>query len=502
MVRGKLMRPIFIAILAISTMISMACSKSDNAGQTASAASDGGKIPITTKSEEAKKEFLEGRDLAEKLRAQDSVAHFDKAIALDPDFASAEMARANSAPTAKDFFEHLNKALALSGKVSEGEKLIILANEAGANGEVVKQKEYLDKLVAAHPNDERARLSLGNYYFGQQEYEQAIAHYKKATELAPHYSPAYNILGYAYRQQGNYQDAEQAFKKYIELIPNDPNPYDSYAELLLKMGRFDESIIQYRKALSMDAHFVPSHFGISADLMYQGKHADAAAELQKMIAQARNDGELRTAYFGLAVVAVDNGKFDNGVQHMDQEYSVAEKKSDPAAMAADLQAKGNIIAEMQRYDAAQQQFDRSLQLIEASNLSQAIKDNAKLLHHFNLAALAIAKKDYTAAKSHTQEYRAGAEASKNPGQLKLAHELAGRIALAEKDYDTAITELDQANDQDPRNLYRLSQAYQAKGDSAKAQDYCKKAAEFNSLPQLNYAFIRAKAQKAAAAKKA
>jgi tetratricopeptide (TPR) repeat protein len=502
MVRGKLMRTIFIAILVIGTMMSMACSKSDNTGQTASAASDSGKIPISTKSEEAKKEFLEGRDLAEKLRAQDSVAHFDKAIALDPDFASAEMARANSAPTAKDFFEHLNKALALSGKASEGEKLFILANEAGANGEVVKQKEYLDKLVAAHPNDERARLNLGNYYFGQQEYEQAIAHYKKATELAPNYSPAYNILGYAYRQQGNYQDAEQAFKKYIELIPNDPNPYDSYAELLLKMGRFDESIVQYRKALSMDAHFVPSHFGISADLMYQGKHEDATAELQKMISQARNDGELRTAYFGLAVVAVDNGKFDKGVQHMDQEYSVAEKKNDPAAMAADLQAKGNIIAEMQRYDAAQQQFDRSLQLIEASSLSQAIKDNAKLLHHFNLAALAIAKKDYTAAKSHTQEYRAGAEASKNPGQLKLAHELAGRIALAEKDYDTAITELDQANDQDPRNLYRLSQAYQAKGDSAKAQDYCKKAAEFNSLPQLNYAFIRAKAQKAAAAKKA
>jgi tetratricopeptide (TPR) repeat protein len=171
-------------------------------------------------------------------------------------------------------------------------------------------------------------------------------------------------------------------------------------------------------------------------------------------------------------------------------------------MAADLQAKGNIIAEMQRYDAAQQEFDRSLQIVEGSTLSQAIKDNAKLLHHFNLAALAIGKKDYAAAKSHAQEYRTGADASKNPGQLKLAHELAGRIALAEKDYDTAITELEQANEQDPRNLYRLSQAHQAKGDSARAQEYCKKAAEFYSLPQMNYAFIRAKAQKAAAGKKA
>ena len=130
-------------------------------------------------------------------------------------------------------------------------------------------------MVAEYPNDERARFNLGGYYFGQQDFDLAIQQYKKATELAPNYSPAYNILGYAYRQQGDYADAEQAFKKYIELIPNDPNPYDSYGELLLKMGRFDDSIAQYRKALSIDPHFVPSHFGISADLMYMGKPAQA-----------------------------------------------------------------------------------------------------------------------------------------------------------------------------------------------------------------------------------
>ena len=69
------------------------------------------------------------------------------------------------------------------------------------------------------------------------------------------------MLGYAYRQAGDYANAEQAFKKYIELIPSDPNPYDSYAELLLKMGKFNESVEQYRKALSIDSNFVPSHFG-------------------------------------------------------------------------------------------------------------------------------------------------------------------------------------------------------------------------------------------------
>jgi tetratricopeptide (TPR) repeat protein len=464
-------------------------------------ASDSGKIPITTNSEEAKKEFQAGRELFEKLLAQDSLQHFDKAISLDPNFASAELGRANSSPTAKEFFEHLKKAVSLGDKVSEGERNFILANQAGANGRPVEQKQYLDKLAAAYPEDERVQFNLGGYYFGQQEYEEAVAHYKKATEISPNYSPAYNLLGYAYRQQGNYSGAEEAFKKYIELIPNDPNPYDSYAELLLKMGRFDDSIAQYRKALSMDPHFNASHFGIAADLMYQGKADAAATELQTMADQARNDGERRTAYFGMAVLASDTGNFEKALQAMDKEYAVAEKKNDAAAMAADLQAKGNIYSEMKRYDAAAKEFDHSLQIVQASGLSQQIKDNAKLQRTFNATTLAIARKDLAAAKKNAEEFRQGAEAQQNPAQLKQAHELAGRIALAEKDYDKAIAELEQANQLDPRNPYRLSQAYQAKGDAAKSQQYAKKAADFNSLPALNYAFVRSKVQKELSAKK-
>lgn len=477
-----------------------ACTSSSDAGRSASASSDNGKVPVTTKSEDARKEFLQGRDLAEKLLAQDSLQHFDKAIAADPDFAYAELTRANASPTGTQFFEHLNKAVALADKASEGERLLILANQAGANGEVAKQKELLDKLVAAYPNDERARFNLGGYYFGQQQYTQAIEQYKKATELAPNYSPAYNILGYAYRQAGDYGNAEQAFKKYVELIPNDPNPYDSYAELLLKMGRFEDSIAQYRKALAVDEHFIPSHFGISADLLYMGKPSEATAELAKITEKARNDGERRVALFGQTVVGVDGGKLNRALADLDKQYAVAQQTNDVAGMAGDLQNKGNILAEMQKYDAAQQQFDQLLQMVEGSNLSQKIKDNAKLFHQFNLAVVAIGKKDYAAAKTHAEEFRKGAEASQNAFQIKQSHGLAGTIALARKDYDTAITELQQANDQNPRDLYRLCQAYQGKGDNARAQETCTRAADFNSLPQLNYAFVRAKAQKVAGKK--
>lgn len=491
-----------IVALSAATWSGCTTTANNDKSPTAAASSSSGKLPITTSSEEAKKEFLQGRDLAEKLLAQDSLQHFDKAISLDPNFASAELGRANSSPTAKEFFDHQKKAVSLADKASEGEKLLILASEAGANGDVAKQKEYLDKLVAAYPNEERAHFNLGGYYFGQQDYAQAIEQYKKATELAPNFSPAYNILGYAYRQKGDYANAEQAFKKYIELIPNDPNPYDSYAELLLKMGKFDDSITQYRKALSIDPNFVASHFGIAADLIYMGKPDQAAAELQQITDRARSDGDRRTALFGMTVVDVDSGKMDKALEEMDKQYALGDKINDFAAMAGDLQTKGTILAETGKYDEAKEQFERALKMTEGSNLSQEIKGNAKLLHHYNLATVALGKKDYPAAKAEAEEFRKGAEASKNPAQARQSHQLAGMIALAEKDYDKAIAELQQTGDQNPQNLYRLCQAYQGKGDHAKAKELCTKAAGFNSLPQLNYAFIRMKARKMAADMKA
>ena len=486
---------IFALAVALSGCANVEDGKPLASNNPPSTGSDSGKIPVTTSSEEARKEFLQGRDLQEKLLIQDSIAHFDKAVALDPNFALAELNRSAVSPTGKEFFDHLKKAVSLADKASNGERLLILATEAGANANAPKQKELLDQLVTAYPNDERAHFNLGGYYFGQQDYPKAIEHYKKATELAPTYSTAFNILGYAYRQNADYANAEQAFKKYIELIPKDPNPYDSYAELLLKMGRFDESIAQYRKALEIDPNFINAHQGIAAAELYSGKPDDAAAELQKITEKARSDAERRTALFALTVVDVDSGKMDKALADVDKQYALGEKSNDIPGMTGDLQLKGNILLETGKFDEAKSQFERGLKMTEASNLSQEIKDNAQLFHHFNLARVALGKKDLATAKTEAEAYRKGTDALKNPFQIKQAHSLAGMIALEERDYDKAIAELQQANPQNPYDLYRLCQASQGKGDMGKAKEFCSKAATFNSLPQLNLAFIRMKAAK-------
>ena len=454
----------------------------------------GGKLPVTTSSAEAKSEFLQGRDMFEKLKVTDSVAHFQKAASLDPNFALAELFLANTAPTGAEFFDHLHKAVALADKASDGEKLLILAAQAGANNDAVKQKELLDQLVAAYSDDERAQFNLAGYYFGQQDYLKAIDHYRKATEIAPDLSTAWNLLGYSYRQNGDFASSERAFQKYIALIPNDPNPYDSYAELLLKMGRFDDSIAQYRKALAIEPNFVNAHQGIAMDLLYQGKPDAALAELQTFLQKARTDGERRTALFARTVVQLDGGKTAKALSDADEQYALAEKGKDMPGMIGAVFLKGNILFDAGKFDDSLKQFERALKMVEDSSLSNEIKENNRRFIHYNRARVAAAKKDFALAKTEAAEYRKGAEAGKNPAQIKLANEIEGIVALAEKDYEKAAASLLQANLQDPQNLYRLCVAYRARGDASRATEFCGKAADFNSLPNFGFAVVRAKAR--------
>jgi tetratricopeptide (TPR) repeat protein len=387
-------------------------------------------------------------------------------------------------------------AKALIDKVSEGEQLWILGIEAGINAFPMKQREYFQKLVEAFPNDERAHNLLAGNYFAQEDYELAIEEYSKATLINPDFSQPYNQLGYAYRFLGNYSEAEKAFKKYIELIPNDPNPYDSYAELLLKMGKYDKSIETYRKALEQDSNFVASHFGIATNLNLLGKHQDARKQLRELYDMARNDGERRAAYFAMSVSYVDEGNTEAALEEQNKAFALAEKINDAASMGGDLVVMGNILLEAGKLNEAQAKFDKALETIENSDLTELVKDNSRRLYLFNTARIALKKGDLKEAKTMAEQYHSEVKAINNPFQIKLSRELNGQIALEEKNYDKAIEELQQASQQNPYNFYRMGLAYLGKGDKGTAKKLLKDAAEWNAVNSLNYSFMRHKAKQA------
>ena len=452
------------------------------------------KVPITTTSAEAKALYLQARALTDQLRAHDGRVLFEQAVARDPSFAMAHYNLAVSAATPKGLSEEVNAAVALSATATEGERLLILALQARSNAEPAKALQYNEQLAAMFPRDERVHLGLGLAYFGQQDYEKAAAEFRQAIQIDSSYSPAYNMLGYAYRPLGRNAEAEAAYKGYIRLIPNDPNPYDSYAEFLMKAGRFDESIAAYEKALSIDPHFAGSFVGITADRMFKGQYAEAIAQAQKLYDSARDDGDRRQALFNQALADVDAGKTDKAVQRLDAEYTLDAGIADTAAMSADAVAVGDVLLDAGNPDAARARYALALSLVTTSGQSASVKEDAKLADRYNMARVALARHDLATAKADAEAYAIGAQAKHNVLRMRQAHELAGLIAIHDQKFDLAVTELGQANQQDPAVLFATARAYQGAGDAAKARTWAAAAANANTLPTLPYAFIRTKAK--------
>jgi tetratricopeptide (TPR) repeat protein len=449
------------------------------------------KIPITTSSDQARAEYLAGRDLFEKLKFTDARAHFERAVALDPKFAAALQFLANTQPTGREFNETLARAVAESDHVSEGERLTILAGQAAASGNNVKQIDLLKQVVALHPKDERAQNNLGNALFGTQDYTGAIRCYEAANKINPSFSQPYNQLGYSYRFLGQPEKAEPAFKKYIELVPNDPNPYDSYAELLLKLGRYEESIAMYRKALGIDPNFNASHYGIATDYDLLQKPNEARKEIDVAFANAKDDGQRRGALFARTVSFAHEGDFASALKEMDKQYELGIATNDTVNMIGDQVVMGTIALEQGDPSTADSRFGQARDLIEHSvTIPKANRENQRRFQMFLSGRVALARNDLAAAHQWSEKFAAAANASGNAGQKRLVHELDGQIALAEKQWSKAIAELQQSNLNDPYNLYRLSLAYAGSGKNDKAREYAKKAGGDNTLTSLNYAFVR------------
>jgi tetratricopeptide (TPR) repeat protein len=301
------------------------------------------------------------------------------------------------------------------------------------------------------------------------------------------------MLGFASKNSDNYKDAEGAFLKYIELNSNDANPYDSYAELLLKMGRFNESIQIYRRALSIEPEFAPSFIGIAANLVYQERHEEARSELNRYLEMAKSDDQRRLVYFNTAMTYVDEGKYELGIAALYEGYKLAEQSNDVSLMSTDLGNIGAILFAQGLYNGAFEKFDQSFQQISNSNLSPKRKEYAQRIYLYHEALIAMKRGDFDRAKAEADSFSLKVKEANDSGQMLASHELHGTIALEENRYKDAVAELVQASQQHADNLYRIALAYKNLGDYKKMRENAAKAANFNSLLNLHYALIRKKA---------
>jgi Flp pilus assembly protein TadD len=163
-------------------------------------------------------------------------------------------------------------------------------------------------------------------------------------------------------------------------------------------------------------------------------------------------------------------------------------------MSGDLNLMGAILLEAGRHADAAAKFAKAVETSEQADVPAEVKEANRRNALANEARVALARNDVAAAKAKAKAYADQVAAKKVPFEVRQSHEIHGLVALQEKDYGTAVAELQQANQQDARVLFHLAQAYRGKGEAQAARETLKKAADFNGLG-FTYSYVRGKAKK-------
>ncbi|HLN72438.1 MAG TPA: tetratricopeptide repeat protein [Prolixibacteraceae bacterium] len=449
-------------------------------------------IPITTSSKEALDYFLQGRDKLENFENTAAAQLFDQAIAADSNFAMAYLYRSLAGGGLEVRMSNLEEAVARAKDVSEAEQNYISMVQAAYVGNSLKQNECLNKLLTDFPFDKRVRLEAGNYYYNNKDYQNALAQFAKSAELDALFAPAYNMIGYANSKLSNYDEAANAFRNYIKLNPKSPGGYDSYAELLLTMGMYDNSIAQYNKALEYDPDFSYSLIGLGNNYVFLGDYDTARKYYQQYYDNAPTPGARYDALNLEAVSYVHEGKIEKALSVYHQYGDLAQKENDAYHQVMGLASQGMIYAECGNPQEAMKHYDEAIELLWKSDINQAAKENlmnsSKLWHLYALGANGEFKKAETDEKVCLQN----AKMRNNPQEMAFLNSVCGYLDYKKGDINEALKHFSKADPEDPITQYYNALCFQNKGDVQNANRLFQKIS-LSNVNSLDLALVRNRA---------
>jgi TolB-like protein/Tfp pilus assembly protein PilF len=188
-----------------------------------------------------------------------------------------------------------------------------------------KAIEYFQQATQKDPNYAMAYVGLAeSYVISDESAESADERYSKvktaalkALEIDPTLGEAHSALAsYWDIYEHNFAAAEQEYRRAIELSPNYATAHHWYAEFFVEQGRFDESLVEWKKALELD----PFSLAISTDygfeyLFYSRKYDEAADYLNKLIEMDPN--YVRTHTY-LASVYYSTGRYEDALNEIEK----------------------------------------------------------------------------------------------------------------------------------------------------------------------------------------
>ena len=157
------------------------------------------------------------------------------------------------------------------------------------------------------------------------------------------------------------------------------------------------------------------------------------------------------------------GATDKALDELKRATRLRRRSSDFGTMSGDLNQMGDVLREAGRPDEAAARYKEAVTAINKAQVPEEVKEETRR-NTCSSRPRRGRQKGHATAKAKAAEYTKQVAVKKAPFEVRQQHELAGLIALAEKQPAMAAAEFTRANQQDPRILYLTAIAWREAGE--------------------------------------
>ncbi len=216
-----------------------------------------GLLLITTAvmAQPAKESFDNGISLKNNEKYDEALAAFKKTISLDPNYMEAYY----QAGWCSNELEQYEEALGFLDKYSPeaDDDIAYKYVEIGyANYKLKNEDNAIDaynKALLHRENYGVAYRGLGNIYYDNDEYEDALDNFELAMQYDEENSKSYYYtLGWLYNDNEQYDEAEEILKKAVAYDPEVAKSFEELAYTYLKLEKYNDGVLQANKAILLN----------------------------------------------------------------------------------------------------------------------------------------------------------------------------------------------------------------------------------------------------------
>jgi len=265
--------------------------------------------------------FYLGRISIEAGNAEQALASFDRAIAVNPSFEPAYLAQA----AYHEAHQEKDKAIAVLKKY--------LQQVNPRNKDVrqhliqlyVSTKDYagglaeLEKMLEENPGDLDAQLRMALIYGEKKEFSKAIDQLTSVLKARPAELKVRDYLGYLYEETKEFPKAIEAYQFNIQLDPSFPESHIHLGVLQYRLKKFPESIAHLSEAVRLTPKQPEPHIVLGLAHLQSDQFEKASQAFEEGI---RHNPKSADLHFNLGTAYDKMNRFEDVVRAMETALSL------------------------------------------------------------------------------------------------------------------------------------------------------------------------------------